>query len=87
METAAVRGVIMVDNAPGREKKVKSACIIPGILLAAVFLTSVNIFPHDGLMGFLPCEIAKFFVILFCFYGGISLLKDLTLYFMSGKGE
>lgn len=77
----------MAGSVHGREKRVKNACIIPGILLANVLLTSVNIFPHDGLMGFLPCEIAKFFVILFCFYGGISLLKDLTLYFMSGKGE
>ncbi|ORM50628.1 hypothetical protein HA41_18810 [Pantoea conspicua] len=86
METAEVRGVIMADNAPGKEKKVKSACIIPGILLAGVFLTSVNIFPH-GWMGFLPYEISKIFVIVLCFYGGISILKDVTLYFMKGSRQ
>ncbi|MGE1561875.1 hypothetical protein [Pantoea septica] len=77
----------MADSVPGKEKRVKNACIIPGILLATALLTSVNIFPDDGWMGFLPYEAAKFFVILFCSYGGISILKDLTLYFMKGKGE
>ncbi|WP_313652213.1 hypothetical protein [Pantoea sp.] len=83
----AVQGVIMADSARGREKKVRSTCVIPGILLAGVLLTSINIFPKDGVLGFLPYEFAKFFVILFCFYGGVSILKDLTLYFMKRKGE
>lgn len=77
----------MADSVRGREKKVKSACIMPGILSAGVFLTSVNIFPQDGWLGFLPYELAKFFVVLFCFYGGISILKDLVLYFMLDSQE
>jgi len=83
----ATQGITMADNVRGREKRVKNACIMPGILSAGVLLTSVNIFPHDGWLGFLPYELAKFFVVLFCFYGGISILKDLTLYFMKGSQE
>ncbi len=82
-----VQGIIMADSVRGREKKVREACVIPGILLAGVLLTSINVFPKDGVLGFLPCDTARFFVILFCFYGGISILKDLTLYFMKVKGE
>lgn len=85
--TETDRGNTMADNFPGREKRVKNACIIPGILSSGVLLTSVNIFPHDGWLGFLPCETAKFFVILFCSYGGVSILKDLALYFMRGSQE
>lgn len=75
----------MADSVTGKEKKVRNVCVIPGMLLVGVLLTSVNFFPHDGWMGFLPYGIAKFFVILFCFYGGISLLADLTLYFMKNS--
>ncbi|OQV42919.1 hypothetical protein BZ160_01975 [Pantoea vagans] len=87
MVMAADRGITMADNARGREKRVKNACIMPGILSAGVLLTSVNIFPQDGWLGFLPCGIAKFFLILFCSYGGVSILKDLVLYLMSGSQE
>lgn len=87
MEMVVVRGITMADSVRGREKREKNACIMPGILSATALLTSVNIFPDDGWMGFLPYGTAKFFVIVFCSYGGVSLLKDLTLYFMKGKGE
>lgn len=82
----AVQGITMADNVRGKEKKVKSACIFPGILSAGVLLTSVNVLP-EGWMALLPYEIARFFVVLFCFYGGISLFKDLTLYFIKGSVE
>ncbi|AVV37867.1 hypothetical protein C9381_11980 [Pantoea vagans] len=85
MEMVVVQGITMAENVRGREKKIKNACIIPGILSAGVLLTSVNIFPQDGWLGFLPCGIAKFFVVLYCYYGGVSILKDLTLYFMKGS--
>ncbi|WP_313382659.1 hypothetical protein [Pantoea sp.] len=87
MEMVEGQGITMADSAPGRENRVKNACIIPGILSATALLTSVDIFPDDGWMGFLPYEAAKFFVILFCSYGGIAILKDLTLYFIKGKRE
>ena len=86
MATVAVRGMTMARNARGKDK-IKSACALPGILTAGVILTSVDIFPQDGWLAWLPPEIAKFFVILYCFYGGISIFKDLTFYFMSGSGE
>ncbi|MDH2065868.1 hypothetical protein [Pantoea sp. GD03673] len=75
----------MADGVRGREKKAKNACTIPGVLLANAMLTSVNLFPQDGWLGFMPYDIAKFFVIIFCGYGGVSLLKDLSLYFMTGS--
>ena len=87
MEMVGGQGIIMADSARGKEKKVKNACIMPGILSATVFLTSVNLFPQDGWLGFLPYGIARFFVILLCSYGGVSILKDLVLYFMKGSQE
>jgi len=87
MAMVAVRGMIMAHNARGKEKKIKSACALPGILTAGVVLTSVDIFPQDGWLAWLPPEIARFFVVLYCFYGGISIFKDVTLYFMSGSSE
>lgn len=87
MVMVAARGMTMAHSVRGREKRVRNVCGMPGILLAGVFLTSVNIFPQDGWLGFLPSGIAKFFVVLFCFYGGISILKDLVLYFMKGSQE
>ena len=84
---AGGQGITMADSARGREKRIKNACIMPGILSATALLTSVNICPDNGWMGFLPYEVAKFFVIVFCSYGGVSILKDLTFYFMKGKGE
>ncbi|MDT0175423.1 hypothetical protein Q9R34_05085 [Enterobacter sp. BRE11] len=77
----------MAHNAPGKEKRIKSACTLPGILTAGVILTSVDIFPQDGWLAWLPPGIARFLVVLYCFYGGISIFKDLTLYFMSGSRE
>ena len=81
------KGITMAESVRDREKRVKNACIIPGVLTATGLLTSVNIYPQDGWLGFLPYEIAKTFVILFCSYGGISIMKDLTLYFMKGSQE
>ncbi|MFB6325140.1 hypothetical protein ACE8EZ_03345 [Pantoea deleyi] len=75
----------MADSARGKERKVKNACIIPGMLSASVFLTSANMYPQDGYLGFVSYETARFFVILLASYGGISILKDLALYFMSGS--
>lgn len=72
------------ERAHGRAKRVKGACIIPGIFLAGMALTSVNFFPN-GWMAFIPYEIARFMVILFCFYGGISILKDLILFLMKNS--
>lgn len=82
----AVQGITMADNVRGKEKKVKGACIIPGILLAGVLLSSVNVVPNSW-MAFIPVGIARAFLMLISFYGGISILKDLTLYFMKGSGE
>lgn len=82
MVTAVVQGVkILVDNVPGKEKRVKSACIIPGILLAGILLSSVNVLP-DSWMALLPPGVARALLMLISFYGGISILKDMTLYFM-----
>ena len=79
---AAAQGAItLADNALGRERKIRESCIIPGIILAGLFLSSLNILPNEW-MAIIPCGIAKFFLILLSFYGGISILKDLTMYFM-----
>lgn len=81
------KGITMAESVRDRAKRVKNACIMPGILSATVFLTSVNLFPQDGWLGFLPYGIARFFVILLCSYGGFSILKDLVLYFINGSQE
>lgn len=79
---AAAQGVIiLVDNVRGKEKRVKGACTIPGILLAGVLLSSVNVLTNNW-MALMPYGIARALLMLISFYGGISILKDITLYFM-----
>lgn len=66
--------VIMARNVPGNAKShLGDIIIIPGIFLGWAFLSSSQVTPQSWL-SVIPCDIAKFFVIITTVLGTVELL-------------
>ncbi|MDR7344279.1 hypothetical protein J2X14_002700 [Pantoea alhagi] len=79
---AVTAGGIMARNVPGNTKyHLRNIIIIPGVFLGWAFLSSSHVTPQSWL-SVIPCDIARFFVIIMTVFGTVELLMKFARWFI-----
>ncbi|MDR7342708.1 hypothetical protein J2X14_001112 [Pantoea alhagi] len=59
------------------KKRLRQIMVMPGVLLAGVFMSSFGIFPQDE-FSFLPFDVAKVLIVVSSMYGTVEMLTKLA---------
>ena len=81
-------GLIIMEDFKMRmsSNKAESLSVIPGILLAGVFLSSSGILPNKP-FEILPVEISNVMLVITAMFGTVKIIKSIILWFSTSEVE